>query len=428
MPSQPNYLETSTWLAMEQLRLLTNALEIAPCFNTDFQDNLEKEFPVGPTFQIPLPNLVLPRLNTLNYAAQPIVDRHATVTCDRIAGADLEWDGIEEALTMVRGEDRIRKKLLVPAMKVIRQQIDTQCAQWGYLNTPNVVGTLATDPTTFDAVYGAADQRLTELAGNYGEKTMILSPSLARTLRANVVTNTFHPKDELAAMFKKGYIGDVTGIGPTYQSMSLYQHTTGIWATVATGVTVNTASSSGDSTLVVSCTSGDTFNAGDRVNIGSVNEINPMTLRSTGTLKQFVIANTVTATSTTATLTFVTNSSQGAIIGPGSPYQNVDALPAAAATLTLWPGTTMSNATAKTGTVSLMIGQDAFALVGFKFKNPKASSVEIVAQEQDPDTGISVAFVRSWDAPTRKWINRFDSGFGFGNLHNDHCAVAVAGK
>src|ERR1051326_6784332 len=107
MASQPNYLEVTDWLCEEGVRLLTNSLEVAPCFDTSFQENLEKEFPVGKTFRVPLPNLGTVRRNTLAYNPTSIEDRHTTVACDRIAGWDVEWDSIEDALTMPRGEDRI---------------------------------------------------------------------------------------------------------------------------------------------------------------------------------------------------------------------------------------------------------------------------------------------------------------------------------
>lgn len=420
MPTQPNFQEVTDWLCMEGLTLLTNSLEVAQTFNTDFQENQEKEFPVGATFHVPLPNLGTVRRNTLAYNPTSIQDRHVDITIDRIAGWDVEWDSLELALRMPRTEARLRKKILKPAMAQIKQEIDSQCAQFAYLNTPNIVGVLGTNPTTFDAVYGAADQRLTELAGNYGEKTMLLSPGAARTLRTST-TNTFNPtpSDEIAKMFRTGYIGQVTGFGETYQSMSLYSHTSGVWAST---VSTSSASQTG-STLALTATNGDTFIPGDVISIAAVNDVNPMTLRSTGTLKQFVVtgAATVTAAASAASITIYP-----AIVGPGSPYQNVDALPGNAAALTMFPGTAAPT-TAHSGVNSLAIGKDAFALVGITLQNPKASSVEIASVATDPDTGLSVSFVRMFDGIYRKWINRFDVAFGFGVLHADHCAVRVLG-
>lgn len=417
MASQPNSLEVTDWLCDEGVRLLTNSLEVAGTFDTSYKKNLEREFPVGATFRVPLPNLGTVRRNTLAYDPKPIQDRHTTITCDRIAGWDVEWDSVELALSMPRSEERIKSKILVPAMKQIRQEIDSQAAYFAMLNTPNIVGTLGTNPATFDAVYGAVDQRLTELAGNSSENTMLLSPSLARSLRASAVSQ-FNPTDEIAKMFRKGYIGEVAGIAQTYQSMSLYSTTAGVWAGT---VEMNAGNQIGNS-LVLTATTGDTFPAGLPFNIAGVNDVNPMTLRSTGTLKQFTNLTDVTAAGSAATLTVYP-----AIVGPGSPYQNVDALPAAGADLTQYPGTTAPSTGPKSGVNSLCIGKEAFALVGVKLENPKSSSAEIVSQAQDPETGISVAFVRMFDPVSRKWVNRFDCCFGFGVLLADHCAVRVLG-
>jgi hypothetical protein len=112
-----------------------------------------------------------------------------------------------------------------------------------------------------------------------------------------------------------------------------------------------------------------------------------------------------------------------AIYGPGSQYQNVDALPADGAALTLWPGTTSPSG--KSGTVALGLSRFAFALVGAKLYVPKA--VEQSGQAQDPETGISVRKVLAWDPVRSMQINRMDSLIGMGNLYQDNGAVCVAG-
>ena len=410
-----NALELTDWLTMEGLRLLTNSLEVAPWFNTDYNSELTKEFPVGSTFRVPLPNSFLIR-DGATYTPGVIQDRHTTVVCDQMFGVDIEWDSVEQALSMPRSEERIRRKVLKPAMAKIRQEIDSRCANYATLNTPNVVGTLGTNPTTFDLVYGAADQRLIELAGQADDKAMILSPSLARALRAGAVSY-FNPASEITRMWKKGAIGEANGF-ESYQSMSLYSHTAGTWA----GTVETTAANQSGSSLVLTATTGDTFFPGNAFHIAGVYDVNPMTLRSTGTLKQFAVTNTstVTAAASSATITITP-----AIVGPGSPYQNVSALPAAGADLTLFPGTTSPNG--KSGINSLALTRDAFALVAVQLQNPKASSAEIVSQARDPESGVAISFLRMFEPTARKWINRFDLLMGFGLLYNDHAAVRVLG-
>jgi hypothetical protein len=414
-----NQLEYVDWLSMESLRLLTNKLEVAPFFNTDYNSEFTKEFTVGETVRVPKPkNFVI--TNGLGYQPQPIIDRHTTVTVDQPFGVHFEWDSAEQALKLPRGEEKISRQILKPAMAKIAQEIDSRCALYAYQNTPNVVGTLGTNPADFDSVFGAADQRLTELAcPPDAKKGMILSPSLARNLRKAAVAY-FNPASQISQMFKKGSIGEAVGFD-SYQSMSLYSHTAGTWSS---SVTLSANVASGATSLPVTCTTGDTFNQGDVINIGSVNEVNPQTLRSTGTLKQFVIAQATVGVSSAATLQLVTPDSLGAVIGPGSPYQNVDALPLSGAALTLFPGTTSPNG--KVGVNSLAITDRAFALVGVRLANPKAAEMSSFAR--DPESGISVSFLRMFDPVQRKWINRFDVLLGFGLLYNDHCAVRVLGQ
>jgi hypothetical protein len=413
-----NALEYVDWLSMESLRLLTNPLQIAPFFNTDYNSEFTKDFTVGETVRVPLPKQFL-ITNGLGYQPQPIIDRHTTVTIDQSFGVHFEWDSAEQAMKLPRGDEKVSKQILKPAMARIRQEIDSRCALWAYQNTPNIVGTLGTDPATFDSVFGAADQRLTELScPPDAERGMILSPSLTRSLRASALSQ-FNPASQIATMFKKGSIGEAVGFD-SYQSMSLYTHTAGTWAGA---VTVTTTSVSGATTLALTCTTGDTFLQGDVFNVALVNEVNPMTLRSTGTLKQFVVAAPVTGAASAATVTLVAATSAGAIIGPGSPYQNVDALPVAGQALTLFPGTTTPNG--KAGVNSLALTKYAFALVGVKLANPKAA--EMSSYARDPETGISVSFLRMFDPVQRKWINRFDVLLGFGNLYNDKGAVRVLG-
>jgi hypothetical protein len=406
-----NQLEYVDWLSMEALRLLTNPLEVAPFFNTDYNSEFTKEFTVGETVRIPKPKRFL-ITSGLGYQPQAIIDTHTTVTVDQAFGVHFEWDSAEQALKLPRGEEKISRTILKPAMAKIKQEIDSRCAQWAMQNTPNVVGVLGTNPTTFDAVFGAAGQRLTELACPPGEKGMILTPGVTRALRASAVSY-FHPQTDLVRMWKKGSIGTVNDFD-AYESMSLYSHTAGTWA----GVVEMLAAGQSGASLSLTATTNDTFFTGDVVNIAGVNEVNPMTLRSTGTLKQFVITAPVTAAASAATIIV-----DPPIVGPGSPYQNVDALPAAGANLTLFPGTSSPNGL--TGTNGLAIHGDAFALVGVRLANPKAA--EMASYARDPKSGISVSFLRMFDPIERKWVNRFDVLLGFGNLHNDHCAVRVLG-
>lgn len=411
MPS--NSFSYADWLSMETLRLLKNKLQVAQFFDTSYEKEFSKEFAVGDTVRVKYPQRFITRRNTLQYNPQAIDRKSTTIVVDQIIGCDFEWDSAEAALKLERGRDKIRKEYLDPAAAQIAQDLDSACALYAKNHTSNIVGVLGTAPTTLKDISGKARQRLVEAgcpAG--GEKGLIVAPKVMTEL-VGASTAIFNPSSEISRQYKEGSIGKQGGFD-WYESMSLYTHTAGTWAgTVELSAAV---SAHGTASLALTATTGDTFKEGDVIQIENVYAVNPMTRRSTGTLKQFVVRADATAAASAATITI-----SPAIYGPGSPYQNVDAFPASGADLTLFPGTTTPSG--KSGINGLAIHPEAFALVGVKLEMPKA--VELASQTQDPETGLAVRFVRAWDQNLSKMTNRFDVLFGFGELYPHNCAVRI---
>lgn len=409
-----NVFQFVDWLTMEGLRLLTNKLEVSQGFNTDYNDEFTREFAVGETVRVPLPQAWTIR-DGLGYNPQAINRIYTTVTCNQIFGVDFEWDSAQAALEMERGQEKIKREYLEPAMQQIKQEIDSRCALFAYQNTNNIVGVLGTDPTAL-TVFNQARQRLIEKAGwDQGQKINCIPPAVNTSL-VGTAQSFLNPPDAISKQYKEGAIGRYAGVD-WYESMSLYDHTAGTWQTPAS-MTVNGAVANGSSSMSVNCTSGDTFLKGDVIGISGVYPVNPRTRRVTSTAQTMtvVVAETVTASASTATISF-----SPVLYGPGSQYQNVTALPADTAPLTLFPGTSSPNG--KQGKNGLFFNKGAFALVGVKLETPNA--VEMASQTRDPDSGISLRFIRMFDPQQSKMVNRFDVLMGFGALRPDNCAVRV---
>jgi hypothetical protein len=230
------------------------------------------------------------------------------------------------------------------------------------------------------------------------------------------ITTVFHPDDEITRMWKEGSIGKLAGFS-FFESQSLYSQTAGTWAST---VTVTGANQSGAS-IIITGTNGDTINAGDKYSIANVNAVNPQTRRSAGplTARPFTVVQNYTLDGNPDTISFLPP-----IYGPGSPYQNVDALPVNGAALTLWPGTASPNG--KTGTVGLALSKYAFSLIGGKLYVPK--SVESAGQAQDPDSGIAIRKVEAWDPVRSMEVKRMDGLLGFGNLYQANGACCIVGQ
>lgn len=397
---------------MRILWFLQNALEVASMFSDKWESDFGKTFAVGSSIQVKLPQSWLVT-NGLAYQPQAINRISTTINLNLINGIHFEWDSYEQLVKLERSQEELEENYLFPAARQLAQQMDSDAALWAYQNCSEVVGTLGTDSSSINFATGA-DRRLYEKACPQGKRHLILSPSLLQSyVDANVTQ--FNPAAEISRMYRAGVVGTAGGF-EWYRSNSLYQHTAGTAAT--NGVTITGASQSGSS-LTVTGTNGDTILVGDKFAVTGMNGVNPRTRRAGSMgLQEFTVTASVTLTGSTDTITILP-----AIYGPGSQYQNVVALPTNGNALIFWPGTT--SPAGKSGTVSLALSEFAFAKAGGKLEVPKA--VERAESTSDPDTGMSVRFVRAWDQRESKMTNRFDQCYGFGNLYQDNCGVAVAG-
>jgi len=406
------FLNTS-WISMEVLRNLKNALKVAEYFNSDWQKDYTKTFAVGTTIQVKFPQQFLIR-DGLDYNPQGIDRISTTVSLDQPFGIDFQWDDYEAAVKAERSEEEIKEQYLEPAGVQLAQEIDSRAAKFAYQNVSQIVGSLGQDPTSV-VFLDQARARLLQKAAPPGKRAALITSSMQTNSINTPVTSLFQPSDEITTAFKEGSLGRLKAFD-VFEEQSLYSHTAGTWAST---VTVTGGGQTGTS-LVITGTNGDTLNQGDKIAIANVNFVNPRTRRIPGpkTAQTFTVTQDFTLTGGNDTITILP-----AIYGPGSQYQNVDALPVNGAALTLWPGT--ANPNGAVGSVGLALTKQAFAIVGMRFYLPKA--VEARSQAEDKQTGIPVRFVKAWDPVRSMQIHRFDTVVGFGNLYQDNGAVGLLG-
>jgi hypothetical protein len=407
-----NQFLNTNWVSMKILRLLINMLEVTEYFNRDWERDFNKEFAPGSQISVKFPQ----RWNVtdgMGYTPQAVNRISTPINLDQWLQIAFEWDDYEAAVKLERSEEELSENYFQPAAEAMAQEWDSRAAKFAYQNASNVVGALGTDPTSVSTYYKAR-QRMMEKACPPGKRCINISSSMMTTLGTNITT-IFNPADEITRMWKKGSIGRLAGFD-FFESQSLYSHTAGHWGGA---VTVTGAGQSGAS-LIITGTFNDTIKQGDKISILNVNAVNPMTKRVAGVAyaQNFTVTQDYTLTGGADTISILP-----AIYGPGSPYQNVDALPADGAALTLWPGTTSPND--KVGTVGLAMSTYGFAFVGAKLYVP--SAVEKSGFAYDKRTQMGVRKVKAWDPVRSMQINRMDSLGGFGNLYQDNGAVCVVG-
>lgn len=420
MAGVPGSYAVVDWVAPECVRLLTNKLKAASYANFSFQDEFKRSFAVGENVRVRYPqnwNVV----EGFAYQPQAITNKTFNVTIAQPMQISWEQDSFELALRAQRSEEEIRRSYVDPAMVTLANEYERRFMDFAFYNTPNVRGTMAAVPTAW-ATYASGRQSMVNLGGwgMSAKRGALVSTQMQATMIANSLTQ-FNPAPEISRQYKEGSIGMAAGF-EWFETVACHRHTTGVWATVASGVTIDTSNQAGSS-LVVLCTTGDTFKRGDTISIASVNAVVNILHTDLGYEKQFKVMADAVGVAGTATLSIYPD-----IIGPGSPYQNVSALPLTGAALTLMPGTTMVNGTAKTGTFGLEINDQSMAMAGIELYIPEeGGTVRLSKRAKDKETGISIAMVMGvFDPEQRKVINRIDSLIGFGNEYGDACGCLIA--
>jgi hypothetical protein len=396
---------------------LYNRLSVVKGFNTRYQKDYEQDFPVGATIYPRLPWRFIKK-DGLGYQPQPLVDRVSAITMDQVFQYAFEWDSVEKALSLPRAQ--LKQLYADPAVDQMAQDIDSAAALWALNNSSNVVGALGAAITDLVTLRNA-NQKLTELAGWMdGKMTGVLTPGMANQV-VGLGQAFFNPTQEIAKQYKTMELGYYAG-ARWNQSVSLYQQSAGTLGTA----TVAGANQAGSSILITG-TAGKTLNVGDKIAFGTTttqcNAVNPATRRALGTATlnaaMFTVTSPLTLTGGNDTVNIYPS-----VIGPGSQYQNVDALPQNGASVILWPGTTSPDG--KAGPCGALFSDEAFAVVGSRLEEPM--SAELHSVQTIPGTPVSVRFTRSWDPFQSRMINRFDLLFGFGNLQPENTSVLIAGN
>ena len=413
-------------VAAKIVRLVKNKLKIASTMTRKFELEFEdKSEPIGQTLRVkkPLRGVVV---DGSVWTGANIERKWATVGPFQHFHIPLQAGVGEQMFEMERTTEARNKNLYDPLTDQIAQEIDVRAARFIALNTSMRVGAIGTTPTSFDT-WGEMLTRINEKDGMSGKLRagMFMSPTALRTMISgtpNALALFHNGQRDAEDVFREGFLARYGGFD-IYDSMSLYTHTTGIFATVA-GITVSVSAVDGDTNLVLACATGDTVKAGDSFSCAARSDINPFTRESLFRDRVLAVSgnrgDTYTAAANVVTVPLVEP-----LFGPGNPYQNILTLPVAGDVVTFNPGTTMVDATAKSGKFGMAYTNDAFAIVGAKVPTPKKSSFEECSSYTDPDTGITVSIL-SWIVPETlelRW--RADACIGFGKLLGDTSSALI---
>jgi len=346
----------------------------------------------------------------LGYQPQPLTDTQTPIKVDQVAQVGFEFESVERTLSL----DFVQERYAKPAAIALAHQINAEAAQYIAQNTFNAVGTPATVPSTLATYLGGGD-KLVQLGLPEGEDLACLITRKMSSTYVNAISTVHNPAGSISGQYNTGQVAS-SALGYQWHiDQTLYTHTVGPLggspAVNATAAQVAEGGNNGTMALVTkSWTSAAAarLKKGDVFTIANVYSVHPQTRASTGELQQFVVLADFSSDS----------SGNGSVqispaITPAGQYQNVNAAPADSAAITVLGA---ANAVSPQG---LLLHKNAFAFLSVPMEDPDPSGVEMVSKETDPDTGLTLSFIRAFDPISRRHINRFDTLYGFGTLYRE---------
>jgi hypothetical protein len=329
------------------------------------------------------------------YSASNYIERTVTVTCQPTIGMDFEFGNRELMFNM----DQIDKKVVQPFVTQLAANVDSTILKMATQATFNAVGTPGTTPNTL-ITYNQARAKQSWQSAPMTDHTLLITPDM-QVNAVDAGKSLFTPSDNLGKAFQTGTIVGKHYGADVYEIQNPYIHTVG---PLGGSPVVNGAGQSG-ATLN---TNGWTASAavrlkkGDVFTIANVFTVNPFTLTATNQLAQFVVTADTSSDGTGAAALPISP----AIVTSG-PYQNVSAAPANSAAITVLGA---ANTVSPTG---LRFQKDAFVFGSFSLPEP-SGAVEFAKTVTDPETGLSLRYIRDWDTINNKQINRIDVVYAFG--------------
>lgn len=413
-----NNLITPRMIILNLLDEFMNALKIVPGFNTTWARDFGKaDMKIGDTEFLRKPQRFIEK-DGAGYQPQPLSDTYATLTIDTHKQISFDWTAFQEVLSI---QDQY-KRYFEKSVNQLANAADDACASFAERNTNNITGVLGTNPASI-ADAQALFMNMYALAIENGcptdDLTVILAPRIAAAVMT-YINQMYNPQTAIGRQFEQGVpMANMFGFKRIAVDPNVRRHTNGTF----TGTpVVATSSVNGDTSIATSgWTAGDVVSDGTKFWIAATNNVNPKNRRSTAQLKYMVAQGDATADG--SGLMTIQLGGGMALYDADQQYANVDVLPVAGAAITITPGTTSPSA--KSGSVSVMLGKQGFAFAPIKL--PKMAGCNIAETEQDPDTGLSLAIHQGSDIRTYERISRIDAAWGLANLYADNEAGALLG-
>jgi len=449
-----NNLLTMSYITNEALVVLENELVIANRVDRQYSAEFaETGAKIGNTANIRRP----PRYKGTYGPPLNVEDTNETyvpIALNYQFHVDIQFTTQDLALSM----DMFKKRVLKPQIAAVANRIDSDTAQYFFLNTANSLGTPGVSPNSLALFTQARAILAAEACPREGEKNACLDPLSMSSMVASV-QGLFNPQAKIAEYIESGMIAKEFAGLDWYEDQNIPVFLTGAQggtpvfntAQPSTALLASGWASSGTLFTTGWTNSTAVINVGDIIQIAGVFPVNPQNRMQYGkSLRQFVVlppggfvtppngpapvgltyspAQPAVGTFNAATGQYSSNGSGqlmltvGNALISGGQFQNVTAAPVNSASITVNGGTGNAGATSPQNLVF-----HKYAL-GLAFADlPLPRGVEFAERAyDDEDVGMSIRVVSQYTINNDSEPTRADVLYGPGSLYRE-LAIRVCG-
>lgn len=401
-----NQYLTISMITYKMLSVLHNMTVAAKKVNKDYKDQFAKEgAKIGAQVSIRKPPLYTVS-DGPTFVAQDYIETFVPLVVDKHKQVGVAFLNDDLTLSM----DDFKGRVLDPQIIPLANQVDVDIManyfqSWSATGVPGTIA--ATDTPFLDAKTLLLNNAAPQDAG--GMWPQLVNPNVSARLSSGLA-GRFNPQTTIGKLFELGEMGQALGWN-FFQTQNMPTHTTGAWAAnvPATGIQVNAANQTGASIIGkgAAATVAGLGKKGDVVQFQGVYGLNPITYLNTGQLANWALTADVNS------------DGGGAFTLPISPpltlvgkQANASASPAASAQIYVWGTATVANVASQTSPQCLGFAREGITLATVDLMMPGPNEGVYAARAQDPDLGLSVLYMRSFDAYAYQRISRMDILYG----------------
>jgi hypothetical protein len=386
-----NSLLTIDMITRKTLEILENNLVLTRNVNRAYDDSFAVEgAKIGSTLRIRLPDRAL----VTDGAALQVQDTNQQFTTLTVASQKHVGVNFTTAELTMQLDD-FADRVLKPRISQLAASIDADVAN-AYADLFQSVGTPGTTPAT-SLVLLQAQQKLNEAAAVASPRYLTVNPA-ANAALVEGMKGLFNPVSTISRQFKSGLMGEgILGFEELAMSQSMKTHTTG--SRTGTHTVTTTVATQGASTINITGTGTQTIRKGDVFTIANVFAVNPQTRESTGSLQQFVVTETNTASGGAYTAVKISP----AIYTASNALATVDSFPQSSAAVTFL------GAASTQFPQNMAYHKDAITFATADLLMPQG--VDMASRQVH--NGISLRIVRQYDINNDRLPCRIDVLYGY---------------